>query len=494
MIDEVIVKLGEEIDKAFSEENDNQLRYCIEKAESLRTNCTNPDDVAVLEYFMGNGWSNLDKICCKTQYKNWDYKRVGHINAIKSFRKCVLTENVSDGIRNNIFLQAFTNLGNMFSESGRIVYAIECWKKALKIEPTFGMAGCNFGHGLVYYASYQYDANHAHVILRDAYKLLQIYSNQPNIPKEAQSVFNSDIEYIEKILSKDYLLGKRNFKEYSLGKSKKEKQYRKWILENGLYLNPLNDLFYSTAIAHDVTSLPNMLVKDYDTPVYQGFFNQIKQEYLTARYLYYHYKFELSDEGIHYSDNGRHLVDTLDYPQHGYRYEQLKNSFKMLYSIFDKIGYFINEYFKLGIDRNKVYFKNVWYENGRINPKIEELENNPLRGLYFLSKDLFTENKNETEYVDVTDPEANRIYELRNNLEHKYCKIHWFSTVDNGDLLVYDSIEYSITEEEFAEKTYKLLRYVREAILYLSLSVHTEERKDRTESGVVLPLHLFEYD
>lgn len=166
----------------------------------------------------------------------------------------------------------------------------------------------------------------------------------------------------------------------------------------------------------------------------------------------------------------------------------------MLYSIFDKIGYFINEYFKLGIDRNKVYFKNVWYENGRINPKIEELENNPLRGLYFLSKDLFTENKNETEYVDVTDPEANRIYELRNNLEHKYCKIHWFSTVDNGDLLVYDSIEYSITEEEFAEKTYKLLRYVREAILYLSLSVHTEERKDRTESGVVLPLHLFEYD
>lgn len=34
MIDEVIMKLGEDIDKAFSEENNNQLRYCIEKCQS----------------------------------------------------------------------------------------------------------------------------------------------------------------------------------------------------------------------------------------------------------------------------------------------------------------------------------------------------------------------------------------------------------------------------------------------------------------------------
>jgi len=76
-----------------------------------------------------------------------------------------------------------------------------------------------------------------------------------------------------------------------------------------------------------------MLVRYYSAPVFQGFYNQIKQEYLTARYLLYNYKYEFMENGIHFSDKDRNLVNTFDYPQYGFRYEQLKNSFKMLYSL-----------------------------------------------------------------------------------------------------------------------------------------------------------------
>ena len=232
----------------------------------------------------------------------------------------------------------------------------------------------------------------------------------------------------------------------------------------------------------------------FRSPVFQGFFNQIKQEYLTARYLFYNYKFELSEEDLHFSDKGRHLINTFDYPQHGFRYEQLKNSFKMLYSLFDKIGYFLNEYFKLGKDQNKVYFKNIWFKNKNINTNIEKLKNNPLRGLYFLSKDLFSNDGSDKEYLEAADPEANKIYDLRNNLEHKYCKIHWLRPDEPKEELRDDTLAYTITEDEFSEKTYKLLHFVREAVIYLSLAVHVEEKRLHENKEIVLPLMLFDYD
>ena len=494
MINEAIVQIGIEIDNAFLEKDERKLKNCLSIAQSLRDECVNPDEVAVLEYYSGNVWADLDIVHSVGTDQLWFYKRDEHIKAIVSFRKCVMTHNVSDQIRKNIFLQAYTNLGNMFSESGRIIYAIECWEKALEIEPTFGMAGCNLGHGLIYYASYQYDENHKALIFRRAYKLLQAYSHQPNIPIEAQTRFDADIAFILKTFGKDYLLEKNDFKEFSLGRTNKEKSYKKWVLDNGLFLNPLNDLFFDTAIAHDVISLPNMLVRDYSAPVFQGFFNQIKQEYLTARYLFYNYKFELSEEDLHFSDKGRHLINTFDYPQHGFRYEQLKNSFKMLYSLFDKIGYFLNEYFKLGKDQNKVYFKNIWFKNKNINTNIEKLKNNPLRGLYFLSKDLFSNDGSDKEYLEAADPEANKIYDLRNNLEHKYCKIHWLRPDEPKEELRDDTLAYTITEDEFSEKTYKLLHFVREAVIYLSLAVHVEEKRLHENKEIVLPLMLFDYD
>ena len=444
---------------------------------------------------MGNAWSDLDIVVSYGKPEVWYYNRDEHLKAIKYFRKCVYVEGVSDKIKKAVFVQAYTNLSNMFSQAGRIVYAIESWNKALGLIPNFGMAGCNLCHGLISYSKCMYDQKHSALILRHAYKGLNLYLEDPLIHNSARKSFNSDVSEIQKLLQEEFLNSDFSFKEYSLGRSKRERSYRTWILQNSLYLNPLNDVFFATAIAHDILLLPNIVVKDYSAPVYQGFYNQLKQEYITARYLFYQYKYELPEHKLHYSDRNRKLVDTLDYPQYGFRYENLKNACKIAYSIFDKIAYFLNEYLKLDIDRNKVYFRKIWYEfpNRKVKSEIESLNNLPLRGLYFLSKDFYDF---DSEYLDVADPEAKNIAEIRNHLEHKYFKLHWICPPENGDKMDirFDKLSYSVSEANFESKAYRIIKSAREALIYLSLAVHIEENKHSSnDDTIVMPLYLFDY-
>ena len=486
-----IKNLGNSIDNAFDNNNAELLRKLINNASLIVNKGTNTDEQAVIDYFIGNAWSDLNVLNNYGKKTVWSYERIEHINAIKYFRKCVSNINVSEEIKAGIFLQAYTNIGNMFLESGRVIYAIESWKKALRIKPSFGMARCNLSHGIIYYANNLYDRNHKALILRHCHNELLLFLKQDDIHEKARIAFETDLSRIRRVLNVDFLKKQNSFREYSLGRSQKERNYRKWVLTNSLYLNPLNDIFFDTAIAHDVLQLPNMRVRDYKAPVFHGFFNQLKQEYITARYLYYQYKEELPESVIHYSDKDRKLVNTLDYPQYGFRYEQLKNAFKTLYSILDKVGYFINEYFKLGIDRDRVYFRSIWYKDRQINPKIESLNNNPLRGLYFLSKDFYAK---DMEYLELAEPDAKDIADLRNNIEHKYFKIHWIKPKESDGELRFDSLAYSIDESDFEKKVYRLLRCAREALIYLSLSIHIEEKKNEKDDGIVMPLQLFDYD
>jgi hypothetical protein len=107
---------------------------------------------------------------------------------------------------------------------------------------------------------------------------------------------------------------------------------------------------------------------------------------------------------------------------------------------------------------------------------------------------LFSNDGKDMEYLEVADPDAKRIYDLRNNLEHKYCKIHWFKLDETEGDLCNDTLAFSVTEFELSEKTFRLLRYVREAVIYLSLSVHVEEKKLHKNVEVAIPLFLSDYD
>lgn len=81
----------------------------------------------------------------------------------------------------------------------------------------------------------------------------------------------------------------------------------------------------------------------------------------------------------------------------------------------------MNIYLNLGIDKNRVSFRNIWHKRGnRNNPINEEMftsQNLALQGLFWLSKDL-------DEGVDSPiEPEAKEIAIMRNFMEHKSFKI-----------------------------------------------------------------------
>lgn len=154
----------------------------------------------------------------------------------------------------------------------------------------------------------------------------------------------------------------------------------------------------------------------------------------------------------------------------------------MAYSLLDKIGYFLNDYLGLKIPEHLVTFRSLWYEQrDRRKPLRGELgrrENWPLRGLFWLSKDL---SEDEPGFRDALEPEVRDLAVIRNHLEHKHLKLHddlWPGRDEAGDKLMsflVDSLAYSIRRAEFAAKALRLLKMVRAALIYLSLAVWREE-------------------
>lgn len=88
-----------------------------------------------------------------------------------------------------------------------------------------------------------------------------------------------------------------------------------------MFLNTLNDAFPYSISAHDILHLPNIITKIDEGPRFHGLFNQIKQEYVSARFMIFD---AISFQGSHFSDRDVHLVNTLDYPVYGISIEKLK--------------------------------------------------------------------------------------------------------------------------------------------------------------------------
>lgn len=179
----------------------------------------------------------------------------------------------------------------------------------------------------------------------------------------------------------------------------------------------------------------------------------------------------------HFSDRQTHLTETLDYAQFSLRVEKLKTSFKTVYGILDKIAYFLNSYFDLGINEKDITFSSVWRsekggKNGYAYKHVLNIENNfPLASLYWISQDF------DEKIGEYFNPELKRLREIRNFLEHKYTIIAW-NYKDDDPFQNHPAALY-LDEDELTERTLELFKIVREAILCLALCVNVEERRKR---------------
>jgi hypothetical protein len=273
---------------------------------------------------------------------------------------------------------------------------------------------------------------------------------------------------------------------WPLGDGTTEQAYRRWGLKHTLFLNPLNDVDPASIAAQDVLVLPDFTLPAGEPPIVTGMFNELKQLFVSARWLLWEGTYA---EDAHFSDRGVLLFNTLDYPSYGLSVEKVKTAFRLGYSIFDKVAYFLNFYLDLGVAERHVSFRTIWREKdgAPLRDPVAKSENWPLRGLYWLSKDLY-----EKGVKDTTEPDARALADLRNHLEHKYVKVHEMSMPVRGeDDMFHDTLAYHITRSDLERKTLRLLQLVRSALVYLSLAMHHEERRRAcTREGLSVPMPL----
>jgi hypothetical protein len=216
----------------------------------------------------------------------------------------------------------------------------------------------------------------------------------------------------------------------------------------------------------DSLSLASHVVPVDASHTFESFFNQLKQEYVAARWMAYE---GLSSEATHFSDRDVPLTPTLPRPALALAVERMKASYRVCYSLFDKIAFLLNAYMQLGIEEKAVSFRSVWRSRDKqpLRAQFDPRSKNwGFCALSWVARDFF-----ERETEEVAEPEARNLREIRNHLEHKYLRV----TVDSNPTNPPDDLAFNVSREEFAAKCLHLLALARSALIYLSVGVRFEE-------------------
>jgi hypothetical protein len=361
------------------------------------------------------------------------------------------------------------------------------------------MAMANKGLALKTLARCHYDDGQAYLLLHLSRRCLTGAPSK-HLEPGAEQFFDQHAHDIESLVPAAFLKRKKPAPRVSVGKSESERQYRRWALREQLFLNPLIALGMESCAARDTLGLPSIVVdrhegpgKDLNAPGLLGMFTQIKQEFVSARFLAWE---GASAKRGHFSDRETHLVDTLDYAVYGLALEKTKIAYRVAYSIFDKCAFLLNKYLSLGIEDKRVNFQRVWHQDGKtdkpLHPTVVDSPNLPLRGLYWVSLDMY--NDEDDHFADAVEPDAQELKEIREHLEHKYLKVYDFmSPPDDPTDHLRDQYAKFIARDSLEAKTLTILRLARSAITYLSLGIHAEERKreqERKPGGITAPMFL----
>lgn len=477
-------------DSGDADLNSQALAWC----DRIESRLESDGQRVLLDYFRANAWANRLAVKRGDAETVWAWDQEELQQQIFLLRRAVANSAFPelDLIRR---CQIFTNLANQLDAVGRFVEARQLWTRALKLLPVFWMARANRANSLMSYAQALYDPGHKAVFAVTSHgeftEALSHIANRPELGEAGlRTIFAKKAAAIERHFDLAAIRADYRPEVHSLGRSKSEQAYRSWCLQQGLFLNPLNDLGPNSIAARDVLTLPDMVVSIGEPPVLIGFFNQLKQEFVSARWLYFE---GTTADGVHASDRGVLLHNTLDYPALGFGVEQVKAAFRMGYSLLDKVAFFLNHYMNLGIPEKRISFRHVWRDKkgGPVRAEFLSSENWPLRGLYWLSKDLF-----ESDFKEVMEPDARALLDLRNHLEHKYVKVHSVmvdSSYGTGSELFKDTLAHSVSQPDLEARALRVLHLARSALIYLSLGVHREEARRREREPpdkLIMPMSL----
>lgn len=459
------------IDAAGDAKDEVVLRDAIGFVDAILRACSEEDACLVL-YSASNAWAELRR----TEVQPENAENLDHPALLKQlyFLHAAILHPGFKLLNPGLRARAYCNLGNALSACGRLIEAFAEWRNALDEIPIHGMALGNLGIGLVTYGLALYDRGHTFWFLVHGRRNLEsaisggVGRDGATYP-EAIECFK---RYQAWVADRVHDESDAELLEHSLGRSKEERRYRQWCLDAQLFLNPMNDLGALPVASYDVLRLP-----DHNAQVgitYLGFYNQLKQEYGYARHCLYQGE---HSQSLHLADKGMALALNYDYALYGMGLEQIKTAFRSAYSLLDKVAYFVNAYWKLGIPEHAVNFRTLWFKPAApgtprvIRDTFKTTKNTSLRALYWVSQDIHSKV-----LKDVARPDAQALDQLRNHLEHKYAKIvdefHWIGTPSEHTT---DHLAFVIDREDLVAKTLLLLKLSRSALIYLCLAMHYQE-------------------
>lgn len=458
------------IDAASAAGDEELLRQFGKECERRLVSALGMDRV-LLNYFHSNTYAAI--ITAKRDDGNyaWSWEQPDSVQNVLALRRAIIepTFDNCDSIR---ICQIRTNLANRLNSLGRPIAANEQWLKVQESVPHFAKALANRGQAICHLAQCLYDQGHTPLMLAAARSLYDTALDEeafwesddrtlhaPRLSEELRQLTS----YLEEIGYDE----NSDLSRWSLGATEEERAYRRWCLRKRLFLNPLNETYTCSVAATDVLHLPSHTYSLEKEPRFPAYYNLLKQEYISSRYRLYR---AIHEDEPEFLMRDVLMLDSGEGQALGHYTEDLRAAFRSAYSIFDKIGLFLNDYFGIGLDPRRVTFHTIWFEKpnntATLRPVFKESRNWILRGLFFLSKDLFHETLKE-----VAEPDAANLARLRQQVEHRFLS---FQHLPEGEGT---ETHWMLSADAFQDKTLRLLKMAREALIYLSLAMHLEETR-----------------
>ncbi|MCY4090696.1 MAG: LA2681 family HEPN domain-containing protein [Caldilineaceae bacterium] len=475
-------ELALSIDDASDAGEEQLLRELGEECEQRLLTAEGEERVR-LRYFQANTYSGIVAVKRKDPKYAWNWDQPESVQGILALRRAIC-EPAFEKVHHILACQIRTNLASSLSWLGRPISANELRLKVLETEPRLAKTLAGRAKEVTYLAGAVYDEGHRDCLLSAAQSMYEaaLLDNAVWESDDRKCVAPSLSQGLEKISCYLDAVGydrSLDLSQWPLGLSGEERNYRLWSLQNRLFLNPLNEAYTVSVAATDVLHLPSHVYRIDEAPRFPAYYNLLKQEYISARYRLYHATCEEDPEFL-MRDVG--LLNSGENQIFGHYTEDLRSAFRSAYSILDKIGLFLNDYYDIGLKPRNVTFRNIWYSKQRsdhreIRPKFRNSRNWLLRGLFFLSKDLFDET-----FMEVAEPDAADLAKLRNQVEHRFLGFHLYEEGKN------DETHRLVPLGEFQDKTLRMLKLAREALIYLSLAMHREEdiREEKSRSSAEL--------
>ncbi len=455
-------EVGITIDKYVCEKNFHDLKVYLDSLKSVVNNYVETSHFSLF-YYLGTGYSELsDHYLRKNNFdQSRYYKELSFTyfrSSIPAFQNARKNDSLNVGPQK---VMVYTNYALALLGCDRVIEAIRVLRIAIECNPVFAMALASYGKCLNFYAQHSNKPIDKSILHYHANRYIKraLSLNDPNMPSDAREYYRKISEAYDKTNLRDWPV-----KQERLGVSERERSYRRWCLDNHLFLTPLNDLIETECSYAKDSLVITQCVEPIseEPPKWFAMLNQLKEEFIYSRYLYYE-SLDLRKRP-HFADKCVAITSaSYDYALYSIRQEQLKVSFKNLYSILDQVAYVVNAYWNLGFGIREASAAKVFKFN-------DPFQGNPmLIALYWSYREFWQKFEGSSKAYE------RDLKRLRDALEHRFVKV--VALAQNTEA-VFEHNDFVFIEEQTLQKyVLRLLQLTREWIIYLVYAINLEEMK-----------------